>query len=362
MHFVFSAPIYHTNQRFAVKALLEAGHRVSFVALWREHSEAVDELEPIVVGKKRLVPWLHGREWVCPPPFTFWSLMRKLRPEVVVVRNPFTAYGLMSIMAAKAAGSIVVLYNQAPKHTLIGRRTVILRSLLARMVGRGWITPVLGWPDLYPSRIKSQRYVPFVMEPRTPPVHKRWFRGGSVNVLSVGKFQELKNHVMFLEVVARLAQRHHVRATVIGECTTDDHRRELSRVKETHARLGLQRIVEIKTNLPYHDVQREYAEHDLFVLASRKEPAAVSPLEAMAHSLPVISSNYNGTHCYIRHGENGYVFRSDDAGHLEDCMERIIADRARLVEMGAASYALVVSEHCPDKYVETMLELACGAG
>ena len=38
----------------------------------------------------------------------------------------------------------------------------------------------------------------------------------------------------------------------------------------------------------------------------------MSVLEAMAHSLPVICSDSNGTQCYIRPGENGYVFGTDD--------------------------------------------------
>ena len=33
MHFLFTAPRYHTNQHFAVKALIDAGHEVSFLAL-----------------------------------------------------------------------------------------------------------------------------------------------------------------------------------------------------------------------------------------------------------------------------------------------------------------------------------------
>ena len=48
-------------------------------------------------------------------------------------------------------------------------------------------------------------------------------------------------------------------------------------------------------------------------LPSSDEPAAVSHLEAMSHSLPVICSDSNGTRCYIRQGENGYVFRTGDA-------------------------------------------------
>ena len=139
---------------------------------------------------------------------------------------------------------------------------------------------------------------------------------------------------------------------------TVEHKRELAELKEFRASLGLTDKVCFKTNMSFLDVQREYAMHDLFVLPSRDEPAAVSPLEAMAHSLPVICSDSNGTQCYIRPDENGYVFRTDDVDDLEECMERVISDRDTLVEMGARGYELVVSEHSPDRYVERLVAIA----
>ena len=39
MRFVYTAPRYHTNQHFPIKALLEAGHEVSFLALAQGQSE-----------------------------------------------------------------------------------------------------------------------------------------------------------------------------------------------------------------------------------------------------------------------------------------------------------------------------------
>ena len=362
MHFLFTAPRYHTNQRFAVKALLDAGHRVSFVSLRRQHSEAYDELEPIVLGETRLLPWLPGGERICSPLSAFWKLVRKLRPDVVVARDPYSAYWLVSVAVGRLAGAKVVYYSQYRMHRQLARWKAAVNSVAAGLAGAKWITPVLGSPERYPPAFGALRYVPFVMEPQTRPERRRWFRCGAVNIMTVGKFYRRKNHVLFLEAIARLAESHSVRATIIGECTTDENRRELTRVREIHAALGLGDRVRIKTNLSYHDVQREYAAHDLFVLPSNDEPAAVSHLEAMSHSLPVICSDSNGTRCYIRHGENGYVFRTGDGQNLQERMESIIADRDRLVEMGERSHALVLSEHSPAKYVETMLAIARGNG
>ena len=362
MHFLYTAPRYHTNQRFAVKALLDAGHRVTFIALRKQHSEVYDELVPVVLGESQVAPWLHGSRWTWPPPLSLKSLFRQLKPDVVVVREPYTAFGALAVALGKMARVRVVFYSQVPMHRTVSRHKAVVSSLTTKLVGAKHITPVLGSPDRHAPAFGALRYVPFVMESQTPPEDREWFRCGAANVMTVGKFYRRKEHVLFLEAIARLSERHPVRATIVGECTTDENRRELARVEEVHAALGLGDRVRIKTNLTYHEVQREYAAHDLFVLPSSDEPAAVSHLEAMSHSLPVICSDSNGTQCYIRQGENGYVFRTGDGGDLEERMESIIADRSRLVKMGERSHELVLTEHSPAKYVETMEALARGEG
>ena len=233
-----------------------------------------------------------------------------------------------------------------------------MRSFPAWAAKARWITPVLGSPNLHPPAFGALRYLPFVMEPQTTPAQKQWFQNRVINVLSIGKFQGRKNHSLLLQSIERLSERYPIQATIIGECTTAKHWREFAEVEELHKSLKLGEKVRFKTNLSYWDVQHEYSQHDLFVLPSRDERAAVSPLEAMAHSLPVICSDSNGTQCYIRQGENGYVFRTDDVDDLKDCMERIVYDRSRLVDMGSRSYEIVLSDHSPSRYVQELLSIA----
>lgn len=75
------------------------------------------------------------------------------------------------------------------------------------------------------------------------------------------------------------------------------------------------------------------------------------------HTNPVVCSDANGTHCYIRPGENGFVFRSDAPDDLEACLHKIVSNRKRLVEMGHQSYQRVVSKHAPERYVEALMAM-----
>ena len=355
MHFLYTAPVYHTNQHFAVKALLEAGHEVSFLALRTEPSRVYDALHPTILGESVV---MHAMGMYAPPLPRFWSLMRRLKPDVVVVRNPHYAYGLLSILAGTAMGANVIFYSLTPVHRQLKWWKVLMRSLPAWAARAKWITPIIGSPEKYPPTFGALRYVPFPMEPQTAPERRRWFRDGAINVLNVGDYQSRKNHRLFLQALASLSERHRVRATIVGECTTAEHKSEFAALKDFHKSLGLGHKVRLKTNLAFWDVQREYEKHDVFVLPSRDEPAGISLLEAMSHSMPVVCSDSCGLKGCIHPGENGYVFRTDDVDHLEECMERIIDDRVRLVEMGARSHELVVSEHSPERYVRMLESLA----
>lgn len=369
MHFLFTAPRYHTNQHFAMKALLDAGHQVSFLALTRGHSEEYESLTPTILGHSsvfgaahRLFTWPKGSSLGTnagiPPILKFWSEVRRRRPTVVVVRNPNSAFGLLSVLAAKAVRAQLIFYTQTRKYRRLSLWRKAVRSFALWATGADWITPVLGSPETAGPAHSRLHYVPFVSRPTTSPQEKIWFRGGTINIIAIGKFQGRKNHGMLLDAVSRLTASFRIHLTLIGECTTEEHQQELESIRYRVEALRLGDKVDIRVNLSFADVQNEYPRHDLFVLASRDDPAAVSPLEAMANSLPVICSDSNGTECYIRRGENGFVFSTDDLDELTKCIKEAVIDRHRLMEMGALSYQLVVEEHSPQSYVNALASIA----
>jgi glycosyltransferase involved in cell wall biosynthesis len=368
MKILFTAPRFHTNQHYAVKALLKAGHEVAFFALRQGGSEEYSALTPLVLGyspmfnflckllrKENSYNFIH--RFAFPPIWRFLREVRAFRPSVVIVRDPNTAYGLLSLIAAKVLGAKVIFYTQGPKYRRMGIVERLTKSLFLALFGAQWITPVLGELGPDTTTLKRMHYVPFVIEPGVPPEKKVWFAGGVVNIMTVGKFEPRKNHVLLLRAVRELVRAFPLRLTIVGECTTAAHREELGRVQQCIKALQLEKIVTIKLNLSFSAVQELYATHDLFVLPSRDEPAAVSILEAAANSLPVICSDSNGTKCYIEEGQNGYIFRSDDLQDLVAKMHLIIQDRSRLVEMGRRSYQLVLERHMPERYKRALMEI-----
>ena len=368
MKILFTAPRFHTNQHYPVKALLDAGHEVSFFALTRGGSEEYSALSPLVFGHSRVFSFIarllrkersygFSLRFAFPPLGKFWREVKAFRPSVVIVRGPNSAYGLLSILAAKAVRAKLIFYTQGPQYRKMGPFKRFVRSVFPAVFGAQWITPVLGTPGSGTSTLSRMHYVPFVVASGTPPEKKVWFRDGMVNIMTVGKFQPRKNHVLLLHAIKELSNTFPLKVTIVGECTTSAHRKEFKRVQDCIQELELKELVKIKVDLPFSRVQELYAIHDLFILPSSAERAAVSVLEAMAHGLPVICSDSNGTKCYIDKGQNGYVFRSDDLHDLVANMRLNLEDRASLVEMGRRSYQLVLERHLPESYEQAIMKI-----
>ena len=118
----------------------------------------------------------------------------------------------------------------------------------------------------------------------------------------------------------------------------------------------LQDNIRLLKNLTREEMDREYAEADLFVIPSTLEPASISQLEAMAFSLPVICSDTNGTACYVKEGHNGFQFKDNDKEELQRVMERFMKNPELTKELGSNSYSDVKTKYQFESYYEGIEE------
>jgi glycosyltransferase involved in cell wall biosynthesis len=156
---------------------------------------------------------------------------------------------------------------------------------------------------------------------------------------------------LILQAVNELKEKYPLHLTIIGERYDQV---VLDKVKAYVKENNLENIVEIKENLPYQETLALYRNYDLFVLPSYDEPAAYSPVEAMANKLAVIASDTCGTACYIERGRNGYVFKSRSIEDLVLKMELAIKDREALIKMGAESFKIAKQNHSLEYFKENI--------
>ena len=154
-----------------------------------------------------------------------------------------------------------------------------------------------------------------------------------------------------------LLPRYDLQLTIAGEISNSFHEEYYRKVSGYVKEHGLEDRVTFLSNLKKEDVAKEYRKADVYVLPSTGEPAAVTPLEAMAYSVPAICSTGNGTADYIDPGRTGYIFRDNDKKDLKDKLEKIICDRDNLVRMGAAAYHHVKENFQFSNYYEQIEQI-----
>ena len=360
MRILFVAPRFHTNQVPLMEALLAGGHQVQFHVERVRPSEDHSLVTPRVIpGDPAVAGWRlplarGGSEWT-PDLLSYRRVLKEFAPDAVVVREPTRPLSLVAALAARSLGAHVVFYTQSPVHDQRKFARDLLRGTLLTLFGAEWISPVQGNPDLDPVH-PHYHYLPFAC-PLAGSGKSHWFSGDRINLLSIGKFYPRKNHLLLLEALARLREEFNVHLTIVGECSNEPQRHYLAQVREAVARHGLADSVDIRLNLPYRQVLQTYEEHDLFVLPSHDEPAAVSLLEAMARGLPVLCSDTNGTACYVEVGGNGAVFTDNDATDLHGKLRTLLASRTQLQAFGRRSLELVRERHEPAIIRDRLLEV-----
>ena len=100
---------------------------------------------------------------------------------------------------------------------------------------------------------------------------------------------------------------------------------------------GMQARVTFAGVLPAEQVQERLAAAQVLVLPSRWDGWGMVVNEAFAVGLPVIASDQCGASDLIQPGVNGYVFRSEDAEDLRDCLRRFLNRRDRWAGLRAAA-------------------------
>jgi glycosyltransferase involved in cell wall biosynthesis len=78
-----------------------------------------------------------------------------------------------------------------------------------------------------------------------------------------------------------------------------------------------------------------YKAADVFILPTLSDGFAITQLEAQAHGLPIICSNFCGG--VVENGRNGIILQEPTAAHIAAAIRDCIADPTRLASFAAAS-------------------------
>jgi glycosyltransferase involved in cell wall biosynthesis len=105
------------------------------------------------------------------------------------------------------------------------------------------------------------------------------------------------------------------------------------------------------------ELKRLYAEADIFVFPTLSDCAPLAVPEAMAASLPVVSTAVGAIPEMVRESETGYLVEPGSVESLRGALERLVADGALRARLGANGRRLVEAEHDAQKNAQRLLAL-----
>jgi len=293
-------------------------------------------------------------------------LVRLVRPHVVHTHT--AKAGFLGRVAARAAGVPVVLHTYHG-HVLSGYygrlRTTGLRVMergLAQITDRLITVSDRVRDDLVKfgvAPVERFTVVPLGLD-LAPMFDSAAHRGvlrrelevpDHVPVIGIiGRLFPVKNHRLFLDAAARVAERHpEARFLVVGDGPL---RTDL----EQHARkIGLAGRV-IFTGWR-HDLPVIYEGLDLLVVSSVNEGTPVSAIEAMAAGCPVVATRVGGLPDLVDDGRTGQLVPPGDAEVLAHAISTLVADRTQAARLADAARVEVERRFLASRLVDDVERL-----
>ncbi len=126
-----------------------------------------------------------------------------------------------------------------------------------------------------------------------------------------------KNVSGLLRVIKKLsALRSDFSLTIVGNGYIAEHQQSIQQ-------LGLEKVVNLKGEIPHNEVAEEMQAHDLFVLFSNFENLPCVIIEAQASGLPVLATNVGGISEMIDEASGRLVEARDEGALLENMNEML---------------------------------------
>lgn len=353
MKIALLAPRYHTNQISLVKYLLDTKNQVSFYVTRIGKSEDHSALKPCIIQlssiSKIIKKFVKSNNLLFDYNFLVPSISELLKfkskkYDVIIIREPNKLMGFIYFLWAKFIGVKIITYFQREVYK---KKTFKIKDIIEKIFIKAsnnqCISPCLGNLKFKNLPTKTT-YLPFCSHVNAPK--KKWYLNDKINILTIGKFISRKKHLLLIRALSMIKSKNNFKLTIIGECSSKEHRNYLNKVKQEIKIRDLK--FNILTNNKPNIVHKNYKKFDLFVLPSVNEPASVSNLEAMSYGLPVITTDSNQTSCYTESGINGYVVKSNDLEDLKKKLELLINDKKKLKKFGYKSFDIVRKKYNPN--------------
>jgi PEP-CTERM/exosortase A-associated glycosyltransferase len=252
------------------------------------HSPALNGLAALKAARKHKIPLVYECR-------AFW--------EDAAVDHGTTREGSLRYHITKALETYV--FRQADAIT------TICEGLRADIAKRGIVAEKI---TVIPNAVDIERFT-YGVEPNQD-LRTQLGLQNKIVLGFIGSFYAYEGLPLLLEALPRILEKQpETRLLLVGGGPQE------ALIKQKTSELGLEKQVIFTGRIPHDQVQDYYNQVDIFIyprLSMRLTELVtpLKPLEAMAQGRLVIASDVGGHKELIKHQNNGYLFKANDAGAL----------------------------------------------
>lgn len=167
-------------------------------------------------------------------------------------------------------------------------------------------------------------------------------------VLWAGRMIGRKRLDVLLKAVNMLEQAHDMQVVIVGSGP------EESRLRNIQKEMKIPNVHFVGPK-SQHVLRDFYRMADVFVYPSSDEPFGAVIPEAMAHGLPIITTNVVGSSAdFVIHERNGFVIPANDVPALASTLTKILENNSLREQMAHVSLE-IMSDHSIEKNAETFM-------
>ena len=308
-------PRFHTNLYGIIDYLLKKNVNVKVFSFNKSIIENYKLIKPAKIPTRKIKLFNHQINFF--KYFKLLSYLKNKKYNLIIIRlHDFKSYFLLPILL-KSLNINFLFYTQTNLEYLYNLNSLkfIKYFIFLNFFKTKILTPVFDQ-----KKIKTNKYFlpfPFLIKMKKQITKQT----GYLKILCIAKYKKRKNILFLIKVLTNLDIKF--KLIVIGEKTNKNHIYTYNEIRKFLLEQKLKDKVILKSNVKNKNINKYYNWCDFFVLPSTKEPAAISPLEALSFRKPVICSSNNGTKYYINHNFNGYIFDDGNYKSLRNYIQKM---------------------------------------
>lgn len=326
------------------EALVKDGYKVSF---W--YYKDLTSLYPWKILNSSLEYHVYGKK----RGMLIMLIRQVLRSDLVIITGWHTKIHVMLAMICFFGRIRYAYWLDVPEDPEFGIRRLIKRILLKMadylfVTGHEGIRRISRWSKVNPAKFRDFPYLSAEADENEVAEINRiralsLRKGGEIRVLISNRFEKRKGYQCLYDAFRTLNQDclKKLRLTIIGSGT------EYEKYKMLFNSLDI--APRFEHWVEYDKYLQMIKETDVLIHPSIHEPFGIPPVDAMSHGkLAIASDGVMSVTDRIRNGENGFIFKANDASALSDILKLICTSPHMIYDLG--SRALIDSGKFQTEY------------